>query len=283
MIRGARKILYRVFCIICFVTGLYIVSELISSDRVNFTMLIILALLLLCILWAVLDWHLNTTIINSQEKELKMYQLYIQPMEELVKEIRHRQHEYDNHMNAILSMHLTIDNYEELVEKQSQYIRQARAESVGKFLPLLRISDKVLAGFLYSKIVNAPDNVTVDVSVNGLEIISGISEHTMIEIIGILVDNAFEATGQAGGNILISLSSLNDKLSFDIFNEFPPVSFEELSRFFETGYSTKDSGNIHRGIGLSQAKKLITRGNGDITVGQESMNGNNYIHFSVII
>ena len=52
--------------------------------------------------------------IEILENEIRSYQMYIKPLEELVREIRTRQHEFDNHMNAILNMHYTIDNYEDL-------------------------------------------------------------------------------------------------------------------------------------------------------------------------
>ena len=94
-------------------------------------------------------------------------------LEELVKEIRAKQHEFDNHLNAILNMHLTIDNYEELVAKQSEYITEnAREDDSRKYLPLLKISDKILAGFIYSKIVRAPEYVQTDIRVWNKEIVS---------------------------------------------------------------------------------------------------------------
>ena len=43
--------------------------------------------------------------IEILENEIRSYQMYIKPLEELVREIRARQHEFDNHMNAILNMH----------------------------------------------------------------------------------------------------------------------------------------------------------------------------------
>ena len=175
------------------------------SGTLNIRRAVIFLILVAGVMWGIVDRNLSNAIIRDQEKELKLYQLYIQPMEELVKEIRYRQHKYDNHMNEILSMHLTVDNYEELVKKQSTYIQQVRSDGMNRFLLLLRISDKVLAGFLYSKNVNAPENIIVDIEVKSHEIISGISEHSMIEIIGVLVDNAFEASSKEGGKAVICL------------------------------------------------------------------------------
>lgn len=283
MNRPNRKIIYRIFCLISLAIGVYLIADLKISGTLNIKMIIVFILLLTAIIWSTVDWKLTSNLIQNQEKELKLYQLYIQPMEELVKEIRARQHEFDNHINAILNMHLTVDNYEELVEKQSDYIHEIRRDSASRYLSLLRISDKVLAGFLYSKIVSSPENVETDVEVRNWEIISKVSEHSMIEIVGVLVDNAYEACAVNGGRVKIYLDSKDDHMILEILNQYRKLSFEEISRFFEYGYSTKEESTVQRGIGLSRVKSLIEKADGEITVGQEDVDGENYIHFTVVI
>lgn len=283
MNRPNRKIIYRIFCLISLAIGVYLIADLKISGTLNIKMIIVFILLLTAIIWSTVDWKLTSDLIQNQEKELKLYQLYIQPMEELVKEIRARQHEFDNHINAILNMHLTVDNYEELVEKQSDYIHEIRRDSASRYLALLRISDKVLAGFLYSKIVSSPENVETDVEVRNWEIISKVSEHSMIEIVGVLVDNAYEACAVNGGRVKIYLDSKDDHMILEILNQYRKLSFEEISRFFEYGYSTKEESTVQRGIGLSRVKSLIEKADGEITVGQEDVDGENYIHFTVVI
>lgn len=270
-------------CTISLAIGLYLVIDLMLSGTLNVRMIIVFVLVMTGIIWGVADWKVSSDLIRDQEKELKMYQLYIQPLEELVKEIRARQHEFDNHIHAILNMHLTVDNYEELVEKQSRYILEIRRDSASKYLPLLRISDKVLAGFLYSKIVNSPENVETDVEVRNWQILSRISEHSLIEIVGVLVDNAYEACAKEGGQVKIFLDSRDDRIVFEILNEHQRLSFEEIGRFFEYGYTTKESAVRQHGIGLARVKNLIQKADGEITVAQDTMEEKNYIHITVII
>ncbi|MCI9155236.1 GHKL domain-containing protein [Lachnospiraceae bacterium] len=283
MEKSRIKLLYRILCTISLVIGLYLVTDLMFSGTLNVKMIIVFILVMTGIIWGAADWKMSSDLIRNQEKELKMYRLYIQPLEELVKEIRARQHEFDNHINAILNMHLTVDNYEELVEKQSQYILEIRRDSASKFLPLLRISDKVLAGFLYSKIVSSPENADTDVEVRNWQILSRTSEHNLIEIVGVLVDNAYEAVSETGGRVRIFLDSREDKMVFEILNEYRRISFEELERFFENGYTTKDSKNGRRGVGLARVKSLIQKADGEITVAQEMIEEKNYIHITVVI
>ncbi len=201
----------------------------------------------------------------------------------LVKEIRAKQHDYDNHLNAILNMHLTIDTYDELVLRQSEYIQEVRADSINRYLSLLRISDKVLAGFLYSKIISSPENVETDVEVRNWKVISRVSEHSLIEMVGVLVDNAYEATAKEGGKVRVFLDSKDDCLIFDVFNEYPKLSLEEIGHFFDRGYTTKQSEIGKHGIGLAKVKKLTQHFGGELTVGQEEIDGTNYIHFTLHI
>lgn len=283
MHRKKRRILYQVFCILSALIGIYLIVDLKISGTLDVKMIVVFFLLIILMLWGSADWKLNNDVIRTQEKELMMYQLYIQPMEELVKEIRANQHDYDNHLNAILNMHLTVDTYEELVRRQSEYIHEVRSDSANRYLSLLRISDKVLAGFLYSKIISSPENVETDVEVRNWKLISGISEHSLIEMVGVLVDNAYEATAKAGGKVRIFLDSKDDRLVFDVFNQYPRLSLEEISRFFESGYTTKSSEAGKHGIGLAKVKKLTQRFGGELTVGQEEIDGIHYIHFALYI
>lgn len=209
--------------------------------------------------------------IQTLENEIKTYQMYIKPLEELVKEIRARQHEFDNHMNAILNMHYTIDNYEGLVAAQSKYIREMYIDDSRKLTVLLKIRDKILAGFLYSKIKSAKSYINVDIQVKSLDIISSVSEHGIIEIIGTLVDNAFEACTEELNEVNMVLDSSEDKLIFEISNKVEELTFEEISHFFDKGYSTKEpkmSGGFSskHGVGLYNAKRIAETFGGDLSV-----------------
>lgn len=226
--------------------------------------------------------------IEVLENEIRTYQMYIKPLEELVREIRAAQHEFDNHLNAILNMHYTIDNYDELVEAQSKYIQNMYSEDTRQLTALLKISDKILAGFLYSKIISAKSYIDVDVQVKSLDIISSISEHSLIEIIGTLVDNAFEAATEERNKVNICLDSVGNKMVFEISNETANLTLEEVSHFFDKGYTTKKaelSENIvgKHGVGLHNARKISKKYGGDVTVSLEGKNDKQIITFRVEI
>ena len=283
MIEWVRKFLYRIFCILALLASVYLVIDFLISGTFDYRIFLMFLLMVVVNVWGIADWRKNYLIIQKQESEIKLYQHYIQPLEELVKEIRVKQHEFDNHMNAILNMHLTVDNYDELVARQSEYITEVvRDDDSRQYLPLLRISDKVLAGFLYSKIMRAPDYIKTEVEVKSLEIISGISEHHLIEIVGTLVDNAYEACSEEKNQVIMELDSENDRLVFAIRNQIDDTRLKEIDRFFDKGYSTKSDSEKH-GLGLYNARMLIKKYKGDIFVSTDKKDGKCYICIRIVV
>lgn len=260
-----RKFLYRIFCILALFVSIYLMIDLYISKTLDFHVILLFIILLTVIIFGFWDWMRNYAIWRKQEQEMKIYQLYIKPLEELTKDIRMRQHEFDNHMNAILNMHFMIDNYEELVEAQSQYGKELFTNETRVDLSLLRISDKILAGFLYSKMISAPEYVRFSIQVLNKEIITHISEHSLIEIIGTLVDNAIEASTKEHPEIEMTLDAMDDKLVFTIKNQVEGMRLEDVAHFFDRGYTTKQNKEGH-GLGLFQAKLLTQRYKGELTV-----------------
>lgn len=265
MAEFGRKFLYRIFCVLALIVSVYLIVDLALSKTLDVKVMILFGILLAVIALGFLDWFQNFIFYAHQERELKIYKLYIKPLEELTKDIRAKQHEFDNHMNAILNMHVVIDNYDELVKAQSSYAKEIY-EVKGRSNPaLLRISDKILAGFLYSKIISAPAFIDVDIQVLNQQIITSVSEHSLVEIIGTLVDNAFEACTEELNDVDMLLDAKDDKLIFAIKNKVRDVTMGEISLFFEKGFTTKKNKEGH-GLGLYQANQIAQHYGGNITV-----------------
>lgn len=268
-----RKLFYRVFCVMALIIAVYLIVDLYLSHTLDIKVIILFGILLAVIFFGWWDWLANYSILKRQEEELKIYKLYIHPLEELTKDIRARQHEFDNHMNAVLNMHVTIDNYDELVAAQSAYCKEIYAAKGVSTPALLRISDKILAGFLYSKILGAPAYAKVEIQVLSQQIITSVSEHNLVEILGTLVDNAFEAATPQLPLVEMVLDSREDKLIFMIRNQVQGLTMGDISRFFQKGYTTKDNREC-RGLGLYQANMIAQQFGGEITVeltdGEES-------------
>lgn len=277
---NVRKIVYKIFCGIVMLFSVWVFIDMKAADMLNIKISFIMIFLGIIILWNLAEWRTNSRIIKKQANEIKTYKMYIQPLEELTKEIRARQHEFDNHLNAVLNMHVMIDNYDELVDAQSQYIKEMYIEDSRQLIALLKISDKILAGFLYSKIVGAPSFIKVNLQVRNFEIVSNVSEHNLIEIIGTLLDNAYEACTKERNTVDVILDSDHSKIYFEVRNQVEDMNFNTMSKFFKKGFSTKGT---KRGLGLSNAKRIANKQGGDITVELINIGEKEYISFKVEI
>ncbi|MGN0505307.1 MAG: sensor histidine kinase [Lachnospiraceae bacterium] len=271
--------LYYVFTILSLACVLLIGVRAATDPRADLILIISVIALGVCMMLSLFERNNREDFIRRQETELKMYRMYVQPLEELVKDIRARQHEFDNHLNAILNMHLTIDTYDELVKEQTEYGGMLYAEDRRKFFPLLRISDKVLAGFLYSKIMNAA-GAEIEVQVLNYVLISRAAENDIIEVIGTLLDNAVEACSGEQKRVHLSLDSKEDRLIFKISNQVEKMTLGQAERFFEKGYSTKQNDG-KRGLGLYNAKKIVNRVGGTIEVSVEEREEGCFVCFCV--
>ena len=271
-----KQILYRGFCILAVMVGTFCFAKLGVDGKLEPEILVIFLFFIALVLWSIADWKINHDALKKQEDTMDLYQMYVQPLEGLVKEIRARQHEYDNHIQALVNMHLTVESYEELVEKQKEYIRETGRDNMKQYIPLLRISDKILAGFLYSKIINSDQKIRTYLEIENDEIISRALEPDIIEVAGILVDNAYEACEDGRNEVWITLDSVEDQVILEVRNEVDQLGISDIEKFFKKGYSTKAEG---RGFGLSRVRQIMEKTKGELTTSIEQKDGKELLCF----
>lgn len=274
------KRIYRVLAVLCLLIAAMALLAVYPFKYIDINQGLLILIISIVILGILAGLTRSYQIYQKQENEIQMYKVYTKPLEELIKEIRARQHEFDNHLNCILNMHIMVDNYDELVKCQSEYIFSVVDNKKDSYLPLLKLSDKILAGFLYTKIVSVTKNIRFDIEVGTKEIITNVPDSELVEVIGTLIDNAVEACNEDNDRIKLFISSENDKLIFEVMNEHKSVSLAELGHFFEKGYSTKLNKG-QRGYGLYNARRIIKAYRGDIFVENKIIEDRNYIDFRI--
>ncbi len=257
-----------------------------TAEQIEGILLSCIIVIAFALVFVIIIYNAKT---RKQEDEIRLYRMYTKPLEELIKEIRARQHEFDNHLNAILNMHLTVENYDDLVRAQSDYIFSIVDNKKNNYLPLLRLSDKVLAGFLYTKLSSVIKPIEFEVELGTETIVTGSRERDIIEVIGTLIDNAVDACDDDNNHIKIFISSEgyntankdDDKIIFEIMNEHPVVPVSRFEKFFEKGWSTKSGDKYARGFGLYNAKRIVNSYKGGITVENREIDGRNYVDFRI--
>ncbi len=238
---------------------------------------------IIMILVTVFQWQKARGEAEQRTAELKMQELCNSSFAELIAQVRMRQHDFNNHLNAILSMQHTSSSLEELKEKQNAYCEYICDEN--KFNRLLSSEGNLsMIGFLYSKFMEADKqgiSVEYEVQIGTLKSPAGV--YGLMEAAGILIDNAAEAVlsqEETEKIIRCCLKETEEKISLQIWSAGRRYSQDEMELFFRRGYSTKGSG---RGLGLENVKRIMERGRGEISVENREYYGCNYLIFELMI
>lgn len=221
---------------------------------------------------------------KMKAKELQIYETYNRTFEEAIAAIRIRQHEFDNHINAIKCLQFTIENPSDLLRAQNEYCDMLlRENSFNKILKLH--TEPILTGFLYSKFMNAKEKgIDVFHVVHAIDLNNIIEIAELIEIIGILFDNAVEALLDVKNSerklIIKILQESDKKISIEVANKSRKYLNSEIEKFCSYGYSTKGKG---RGIGLSRVKEIVKLYKANLCIENINYNGDNYLSFKIIL
>lgn len=221
---------------------------------------------------------------KNKAKELQLYRLYNKTFEEAIIAIRMRQHEFDNHINAIKCLQLTIEDSDTVIKVQNEYCDKVLSDN--SFNKLLTIQlEPILIGFLYSKFVGAKEQgIKVIHEIHAIKVDERIEISELIEVIGILFDNAVEALSieQKSKRKMIVKILQEDKKQFSI--EIANISRKylnsEIEKFCLYGYSTKGK---NRGIGLSRVKVIVKKYRIDFLIANVQYNEENYLSFKLIL
>ncbi len=268
-----------VFCLFFFYCFyMYNKMEQLSPQIILQTLLCMIGIILVAILWLITEKEKKRKV-----EELRVYELYTKSFEETIAAIRMKQHEFKNHINAIVCMQYTIEDEEELKMTQMNYCQEILKDNSLNDLLKIKMSP-VIVGYLYSKFAFAVEKgILVSYDIQDISLDERIAVHNLIEIIGILFDNAVEALSiseETEKKIYVKIGVNKTGTFFiEIANTSREYRFAEMAAFFEYGNSTKGE---DRGIGLYQAKQIAEKNNGTISVENIVQDGMTYISFKVL-
>ena len=223
-------------------------------------------LFLMLLIW---EWQKTRNESEKHKVQLELNRIYYEAYEGLIQSIRERQHDFKNHLNALKGMIYSIDNYDELVLEQKKYLQSIMGELEPARL-LTLVENPLIAGFLNYKVSKAQEmGITTRYHCVLQKRDMGIPEFKLIEMMGILLDNAIEELSSesiADRVLVIELMAEDNIMKFSVSNSYKSNNNLDVSKLFENGYSSKGNG---RGIGLSKLKHMMKDNNGEIAVSQE--------------
>lgn len=262
-----------IFC--CSLGAVYLVVVMKFSYILRSTDYIIFGLwtALICILTVM--WQKSRNEVVIRKKEMELQKTYEGVYRDLLQSIRRRQHEFDNHLIALCGIYKTVDSIEALIREQKLYCEEINRDN--RYNKLMSVESPILVGFLYSKFTLAEERdcgITYRVEIMPKEK-RLIPEYGMVEILGILIDNAMEALdGRAPRRIDTEITEGTDRMQILVRNNSAYIPQEEIRHFVRAGYSTKGK---DRGFGLASVAALVDRYDGELRIYNEEHDGMNWL------
>lgn len=190
---------------------------------------------------------------------------YVPIIDELVMEVRSRQHEFANKMLAVTSILETAETLEEARISIGAFTENVRLQPHQE--QLLTMEHKIVAGFLYAKLRRAEQmgiRVEMDFAVPSYKM--PCEEVDLVEVLGILLDNAFEAS-ESGETVTLVFHLVDGQIRLEVSNPVSHMTNEQMMQMFDVGYSTKGE---KRGFGLHNLKQIAKQYNAKIILKNEA-------------
>lgn len=236
------------------------------------------AIAILIIFILTVSWQAYKLKAKEREMELQAYRLYEESYKNLITEIRLKQHEFNNHINAVYSQHLICKTYEDLVSRQKEYCENILYDN--RYEKLLRAGNSMLIGFLYGKFVEAEKKgIAVEYEVKCGELKTVLPMYKLIELTGILLNNAMEALEEnKDKKLFVSIVEETQEVRIEVRNVHEVIPLAQIMAMFQKGYSSKGE---NRGLGLYGLKKMGKEYNFEIVCSNKIVEKRNWISFCV--
>ncbi|MEJ8552729.1 sensor histidine kinase [Tepidibacter sp. Z1-5] len=190
--------------------------------------------------------------LDIEKSEKKYIQIYNNIIEESLDNMREYKHDQNNIILSIGGF-LAKEDMEGLKKYFYEDICKNQKINNKKLYGLNKIKNSPIKGLLNFKIAKAISNkININIDINDNISDFFVKDIDMCRILGILLDNAMEASTESDEKILnMEISNEDSKIYINISNSFKKIP--DIDKIFDKGYSTKGE---NRGLGLNTVKKL---------------------------
>lgn len=264
----------KVCMLCCFVGCIYIIIVYKMEEYLRPTDYVIFGVWTFLMFLMALNWQKNKALYQVKKKELEITNVYDQYTEELLQTVIKKQHDFDNYLQALLAQFEIATTLDELVYDQKKFIFEINHDN--HFNKLLAGGKSLIVGFLYSKFVNAENKgCQINYIVKTNEMLCNVPLYNLVEIIGILFDNAVEAVARGDDRrICVRIIETEKEIEITISNPSLYVTQEELQNWLRTGTSTKGE---NRGFGLANVMVIVEKYDADFFLYNEEVDQRNFL------
>lgn len=199
--------------------------------------------------------------------ELKTYNIYTSIVSNMIENILKKQHDHRNNI-AALAESCDNDDMQKLSDRLEDITRHSVSDTAA--YSFLHMENQLLVGLLYCKYQDALyQNKDMQVQINMYNYKSRARDLEIVDMAGVLIDNALEATSDSE-KIYITigkrLSEQTDhRFYLQIENPGPMVSEDVLKKMFSPYVTSKEDKSGH-GLGLNILKNTVKKYEGMLTV-----------------
>lgn len=245
----------------------FMVAKLGGEDTIlSFT---VMGLIMLSTLYiGIRDFFERLGTINIKN-QFQLQKEYIRSMELVMDAIRKEKHDYANQLSTLIAM--CLNKGPDTLDKVEFYARRLlNGSDVSSNYKFYNTGNRYLDGLLAVKSNKAAENgIYLDIDFDAPLRLLDIDEIDLANIIGNIVDNAFDAVLEIKeGKRVVSLYGYkeNDSYKISISNNGPGIPEASVKKIFEKKFSTKAKGEGERGFGLFIVSELVNQYRGKVEV-----------------
>ncbi|MBW6410749.1 GHKL domain-containing protein [Clostridium weizhouense] len=232
-------------------------------------LLVIFLIMSVLVISQILIYSYLIKLVKEKEK-LKLSNEYNVVINEIVEEIKRRQHDFVNYKNTIKGIVEVLDEK----EIKPAIIKYIKGEDVSdnNINNLIYIDNFIIKSIIYRNICRAKQyniNLKYEIQNNVLDDI--LNYHEISNLLSNLLNNAFDEVIQNGcnkKNIEIKIFTVMNESHLIIKNQVTNPNNIDISKIFKKGYSTKD--HDKRGYGLYNVQEIVNSHKGHIKINIES-------------
>ncbi|WMJ79421.1 ATP-binding protein [Clostridium sp. MB40-C1] len=270
----SRIIYYFIVNFTIYILVLKIIWNYDKNIILNNILIIILVQAVLLILNLIFYYYVIK--INEEKKVMMIQNTYNPIINNIIDEIRSKQHDFKNHLNTINGI-IEVTDEKNLKYSLQEYIKSLNY-STKSIDDIIYVNNPILWAVIYSKLCEArKSNIKFSYCVNNDLKELKMNDYELSEMLSNLLDNAFEASDSDDKEVILNITKENNQNVIEIKNKGITMKSEYIHKIFKKGFSTKKGEN--RGYGLNNVKKIVEHNNGKIQLFFE----NNYTIFKILI
>jgi two-component system sensor histidine kinase AgrC len=228
-------------------------------------------IIIFAILWCIINIYLMKKLMDDrkQREVIMIHEQYMEMTENLINGLYSEKHEFKKHIQTVEGL-IHTNNADEAIKNIENYIKELSNtnEKRNNRHISFQTGNSVVNGLLYVKANEAIQN-HINFYYRPAKTFPEFpcQKYELIEVIGNLIDNAFDYVKGLELNerkVLIEIDTINDQKYIEVKNTYYSKASENYDLMSKKGYSTKDGDR--RGYGLYNVKCIASKYNGKLNI-----------------